>query len=96
MFLESPYKKYIDDALLKLKESGEIEKLRNIWWKEKRGGGKCGVSFLNYFYSFMVYGGQDGISDAIMYIMLSAYLATNYITYFFKVLSYCPSRLFMM
>ncbi|XP_047025434.1 glutamate receptor ionotropic, kainate 3-like [Helicoverpa zea] len=39
---KSPYKKYIDDALLKLKENGEIEKLRNIWWKEKRGGGKCG------------------------------------------------------
>lgn len=43
-FVESPFKKYIDDALLHLKENGEIEKLRNIWWKEKRGGGKCGVS----------------------------------------------------
>ncbi|XP_026733766.1 glutamate receptor ionotropic, kainate 3-like isoform X1 [Trichoplusia ni] len=39
---KSPYKRYIDDALLKLKESGEIDKLKNIWWKEKRGGGKCG------------------------------------------------------
>ncbi|CAK1585397.1 unnamed protein product [Parnassius mnemosyne] len=39
----SPYKKYIDYGLLKLKESGEIEKLKNIWWKEKRGGGKCGI-----------------------------------------------------
>nr|WCF43354.1 chemosensory receptor iGluR6 [Spodoptera frugiperda] len=39
---KSPFKKYIDDALLHLKENGEIEKLRNIWWKEKRGGGKCG------------------------------------------------------
>ncbi|XP_026748816.2 glutamate receptor ionotropic, kainate 3-like [Galleria mellonella] len=38
----SPYKKYIDDALLQLKEKGEIQKLKDIWWKEKRGGGKCG------------------------------------------------------
>ncbi|KPJ19819.1 Glutamate receptor, ionotropic kainate 2 [Papilio machaon] len=39
----SPYKKYIDYGLRKLKESGEIQKLKNIWWKEKRGGGKCGI-----------------------------------------------------
>ncbi|KAL4716092.1 hypothetical protein ACJJTC_013869 [Scirpophaga incertulas] len=38
----SPYKIYIDDALLKLKESGEIQKLKTIWWQERRGGGKCG------------------------------------------------------
>ncbi|CAH2047187.1 unnamed protein product, partial [Iphiclides podalirius] len=39
----SPYKKYIDYGLLKLKETGDIQKLKNIWWKEKRGGGKCGI-----------------------------------------------------
>ncbi|KAG6450834.1 hypothetical protein O3G_MSEX006792 [Manduca sexta] len=39
----SPYKRYIDDALLRLKEKGEIQKLKDVWWKEKRGGGKCGV-----------------------------------------------------
>ncbi|XP_045769829.1 glutamate receptor ionotropic, kainate 3-like isoform X1 [Maniola jurtina] len=39
---KSPYKRYIDSALLKLKESGEIQKLKEIWWKEKRDGGKCG------------------------------------------------------
>ncbi|CAH0720017.1 unnamed protein product, partial [Brenthis ino] len=38
----SPYKKYIDDAILNLKERGEIQKLKDLWWKEKRGGGKCG------------------------------------------------------
>lgn len=45
--LGSPYKKYIDDAILTLKERGEIQKLKDLWWKEKRGGGKCGVS-LNF------------------------------------------------
>lgn len=44
MFVESPYKRYIDDALLNLKERGVIQKLKDIWWKEKKGGGKCGVS----------------------------------------------------
>ncbi|CAH2084754.1 unnamed protein product [Euphydryas editha] len=38
----SPYKLYIDEALLKLKEDGEIQKLKDLWWKEKMGGGKCG------------------------------------------------------
>ncbi|XP_072932713.1 glutamate receptor ionotropic, kainate 3-like [Epargyreus clarus] len=38
----SRYKKYIDDALIKMKEAGEIQKLKDIWWKEKRGGGNCG------------------------------------------------------
>ncbi|XP_053605086.1 uncharacterized protein LOC128672163 [Plodia interpunctella] len=39
---KSPYKKYIDEALLQLKEQGVIQKLKDLWWKEKRGGGKCG------------------------------------------------------
>ncbi|XP_047990259.1 glutamate receptor ionotropic, kainate 3-like [Leguminivora glycinivorella] len=38
----SPYKKVMDDALLKLQENGELQKLKDLWWKEKRGGGKCG------------------------------------------------------
>ncbi|XP_049872669.1 glutamate receptor ionotropic, kainate 3-like [Pectinophora gossypiella] len=42
MKTNSSYKKYIDDALLQLKESGEIQRLKDLWWKEKRGGGKCG------------------------------------------------------
>ncbi|CAG9562717.1 unnamed protein product [Danaus chrysippus] len=39
----SKYKKHIDDALLQLKERGEIQKLKDIWWKEKHDGGKCGT-----------------------------------------------------
>ncbi|XP_013191596.2 glutamate receptor ionotropic, kainate 3 [Amyelois transitella] len=38
----SPYKKHIDEALLQLKEQGIIQKLKDLWWKERRGGGKCG------------------------------------------------------
>ncbi|CAH4033917.1 glutamate receptor ionotropic, kainate 3-like [Pieris brassicae] len=38
----SPYRFYINDALIQLKEAGEIQKLKDLWWKEKRGGGRCG------------------------------------------------------
>ncbi|KAI8421752.1 hypothetical protein MSG28_009716 [Choristoneura fumiferana] len=41
MKMGTPYKKIIDDALLKLKENGELQKLKDLWWKEKRAG-KCG------------------------------------------------------
>lgn len=50
--LDSTLKVYIDRALLILKERGEIQKLKDIWWKEKRGGGKCGVRS-NTFYCFL-------------------------------------------
>nr|QZH55028.1 ionotropic glutamate receptor 6 [Achelura yunnanensis] len=40
---DSIYKKYIDQALLQLKEQNVIQKLKDTWWKEKRGGGKCEV-----------------------------------------------------
>nr|AXF48870.1 ionotropic receptor IR39 [Lobesia botrana] len=32
----------MDHALLRLGETGELQKLKDLWWKEKRGGGKCG------------------------------------------------------
>lgn len=44
IFSGSKYRKYIDNALLKLKEAGVIQKLKDIWWKERHGGGKCEVS----------------------------------------------------
>lgn len=34
-------------AVLKLQESGRLAQLKNKWWKEKKGGGKCSVSELN-------------------------------------------------
>lgn len=30
--------------MLKLQESGKLAKMKNRWWKEERGGGKCVVS----------------------------------------------------
>ncbi|KAJ2951076.1 hypothetical protein O0L34_g5456 [Tuta absoluta] len=63
---ESPYKPFIDDALLKLKENGELQKMQDLWWKEKRGGGKCGekkeeaplqLSMKNMTGAFVVLGG---------------------------------------
>lgn len=33
--------------MLKLQESGKLAKMKNRWWKEERGGGKCVVSLAN-------------------------------------------------
>ena len=35
----TPYKSYIDGAILQLLEGGTIHKSRTKWWKQKRGGG---------------------------------------------------------
>jgi hypothetical protein len=37
----TPYKKLIDTAILKLLEGGDLHKLKTKWWKQKRGGGQC-------------------------------------------------------
>lgn len=35
--------------MLKLQESGKLAKMKNRWWKEERGGGKCVVSHAHAF-----------------------------------------------
>ena len=35
----TPYKVYIDMAILKLQETGVLHKMKTKWWKRKRGGG---------------------------------------------------------
>lgn len=37
---ETPYKPYIDSAILQLQEGGILHKLKIKWWKQKRGGGQ--------------------------------------------------------
>ena len=37
----TPYKTMLDQAILKLMESGVLHKLKVKWWKQKRGGGSC-------------------------------------------------------
>ena len=37
----TPYKEYLDNAILKLMEGGVLHKLKIKWWKQKRGGGAC-------------------------------------------------------
>jgi ionotropic kainate glutamate receptor 2 len=45
LFLDSPYRTAISGAVLKLQEEGKLHILKTRWWKEKRGGGSCRVSF---------------------------------------------------
>ncbi|XP_055903176.1 glutamate receptor ionotropic, kainate 2 [Eupeodes corollae] len=41
MPFNSPYRKQISKAVLKLGESGTLAELKRKWWKEKHGGGRC-------------------------------------------------------
>lgn len=38
---DSPYRKQISGAVLKLGESGMLSELKRKWWKEMHGGGSC-------------------------------------------------------
>ncbi|KAJ8921823.1 hypothetical protein NQ315_008455 [Exocentrus adspersus] len=38
---ESPYRKRLSTAILKLQASGTIDELKRKWWEERRGGGQC-------------------------------------------------------
>jgi len=37
----TPYKELLDQAILKIIESGELHKMKVRWWKQRRGGGAC-------------------------------------------------------
>lgn len=39
---ESPYRGILSDAILELQELGKLHELKNLWWSQKKGGGKCG------------------------------------------------------
>ncbi|XP_053961746.1 glutamate receptor ionotropic, kainate 2 [Anastrepha ludens] len=41
MPFNSPYRKQISGAVLKLGESGTLSELKRKWWKEMHGGGSC-------------------------------------------------------
>lgn len=40
-FLDSPYRDALSGAVLQLQEDGKLTKMKNKWWKEKKGGGAC-------------------------------------------------------
>lgn len=42
--IDSPFRGALSEAVLQMQESGEISRMKTKWWKEKRGGGACGVS----------------------------------------------------
>ncbi|XP_067620605.1 glutamate receptor ionotropic, kainate 2 [Eurosta solidaginis] len=44
MPFNSPYRKQISGAVLKLGESGTLSELKRKWWKEMHGGGSCSTA----------------------------------------------------
>ena len=51
---DSPFKKEINQAILKLQENGVLHKLKNKWWKQK-GAKNCQVSFCLLFPLFFCF-----------------------------------------
>jgi hypothetical protein len=49
--LGSPYRIPISSAILQLQEAGRLHVLKNRWWKERRGGGQCKVSYSSFLSS---------------------------------------------
>ena len=43
LFLDSPYRTPISSAILQLQEGGKLHMLKEKWWKQRKGGGKCKV-----------------------------------------------------
>ncbi|KAF2347771.1 Solute-binding protein family 3/N-terminal domain of MltF, partial [Trinorchestia longiramus] len=43
---DSPYLDYFNDALYAIRESGQLQALRDMWWRQRRGGGQCSSRFL--------------------------------------------------
>lgn len=41
--IDSPMRTYINDAILKMQESGKLMELRKKWWVDLNGAGKCDV-----------------------------------------------------
>ncbi|CAG4929973.1 unnamed protein product [Colias eurytheme] len=55
----SPYRQPMSESILQLQEQGKITRMKDKWWKEKRGGGACALSFkeelmaeLRFIFSF--------------------------------------------
>lgn len=61
----TPYKDYLDHAILKLMEGGVLHKLKIKWWKQKRGGGACQAS-----------GGGGGVSPLGLSNVAGVFLVT--------------------
>ena len=44
--IDSPFRTPISSAILQLQEGGQLHIIKEKWWKNKHGGGKCNkVSF---------------------------------------------------
>ena len=50
-FLDSPYRTPISSAILQLQEGGKLHMLKEKWWKQRKGGGKCKVILTKCIYS---------------------------------------------
>ena len=53
-FTDSPFRTPISSAILQLQEGGLLHIIKEKWWKNKHGGGKCNkVRFLLQMWIFV-------------------------------------------
>lgn len=52
VILDAEYRNDLSEAILQMQESGKLSVLKIKWWKEKRGGGACQVSFHKEVFTF--------------------------------------------
>lgn len=71
---DSPYRNALSTAVLRLQETGQLAQMKRKWWKEKRGGGQCEVSF--YFLSSKVTKYTRQFSDQTKKIQIRKILET--------------------
>lgn len=48
---DSPYRQPLSESVLQLQEGGKLTRMKNKWWKEKRGGGACPVSNTTFIFA---------------------------------------------
>ena len=42
---DAEYRNALSEGILRMQESGRLAALKIKWWKEKKGGGACSVTF---------------------------------------------------
>lgn len=62
---DSNYRNALSEGVLRLQEMGKLSTMKIKWWKEKKGGGACAVSFLNFdFFLWNFYASRGTLKES--------------------------------
>ncbi|XP_055381684.1 glutamate receptor ionotropic, kainate 2-like [Condylostylus longicornis] len=86
MPFNSPWRKQISEAMLKLGETGKLVELKRRWWKEKYGGGECPAEAGGGDSLELRMGNVGGVFLALGIGLIAAFII-GFIEYFYSVQS---------